>query len=202
MRVGKPLFVDKNNNAISINWVSRLVPRLAVKAGIQNNLDGNRIIKKSEKVGHELRDLLKSTLIVSGCMHYVCELAIGHTVGDSYEKQDKLYHDKSRSEYAKASSKINIFSNVSTYIQKGDQSDELKIKLRDAEIKIQDIKKDFDSKLDYKIKESFGKFASEFEAMMDEKNKQFIDSMTASDEMAIKKMQMIGVIKKANKIEQ
>ncbi|MBT6646042.1 MAG: hypothetical protein HOB51_00775, partial [Thaumarchaeota archaeon] len=42
----------------------------------------------------------------------VCELAIGHKIGDSYEKQDKLYPDKSRQEYMKASSKINIFSNI------------------------------------------------------------------------------------------
>jgi len=51
-------------------------------------------------------------LIVEGVAPYVCELAIGHKIGDSYEKQDKLYPDKSRQEYMKASSKINIFSNI------------------------------------------------------------------------------------------
>ena len=81
---GKPLFVSRKNKPISVNWVSRLVPRLAVQAGIQNNLEGNRLQNKSEKVGHELRDLLKSTLIMSGCQDYVCQLAIGHTVLDSY----------------------------------------------------------------------------------------------------------------------
>ena len=107
--------------------------------------------------------------------------------------------EKSITEYAKASSKLNIFSNVSTYIQNGDQSDELKVKLRDAEMKIQDIEKDFDSKLDFKIRESFSKFATEFEEMMEAKNKEFIDQMAKSDEIAIKKMQMINVIKKQGK---
>ena len=53
-------------------------------------------------------------MIVEGVAPYVCELAIGHKIGDSYEKQDKLYPDKSRQEYMKASSKINIFSNIVT----------------------------------------------------------------------------------------
>ena len=133
MRSGKPLFVDRNNNAISINWITRLVPRLAIKAGIQNDLKGNRMIRKSEKVGHELRDLLKSTLIVSGCIDYVCQLAIGHKVGDSYEKQDKLYPEKSREEYAKASKRINIFSNVSNFVNNGDESEQLKDKIATLE---------------------------------------------------------------------
>ena len=123
---GKPLFVSRKNKPISVNWVSRLVPRLAVQAGIQNNLEGNRLQNKSEKVGHELRDLLKSTLIVSGCADYVCQLAIGHTTGDSYEKQDKLYPEKSREEFAKASTRINIFTNVSNYVNHGDESEKLK----------------------------------------------------------------------------
>lgn len=129
MQNDKPLFVDKNNKPISINWCSRLVPRLALKAGIQNNMKGERLINKSEKVGHELRDLLKSTLIVSGTADYVCQLAIGHNVGDSYEKQDKLYPERSREEYAKASKRINIFSNVSNFVNNGDNSDKLKDQL-------------------------------------------------------------------------
>lgn len=131
MQNDNPLFVDKNNKPISINWCSRLVPRLALKAGIQNNMKGNRLQNKSEKIGHELRDLLKSTLIVSGTVDYVCQLAIGHTIGDSYEKQDKLYPEKSRSEFAKASSKLNIFSKVSNYLENGDDIEQYKIQYKD-----------------------------------------------------------------------
>lgn len=126
MQNGKPLFVNRENQPISVNWVSRLVPRLATSAGIQKNLKGNRLQNKSEKIGHELRDLLKSTLIVSGTSDYVCQLAIGHKIGDSYEKQDKLYPDKSREEYAKASKKLNIFSNVSNFMNGADEIKQLK----------------------------------------------------------------------------
>ena len=40
---------------------------------------------------HEVRDLLKSTLIVSGCAQYVAEHVLGHAPRDSYEKQASLY---------------------------------------------------------------------------------------------------------------
>jgi len=146
MQNDKPLFVNRENKPISVNWVSRLVPRLAVQAGIQKNLKGNRMQNKSEKVGHELRDLLKSTLIVSGCADYVCNLAIGHTVGDSYEKQDKLYPEKSRQEFAKASNKINIFTKVSNYVNNGDETEQLKDKLALVE-------KRFDDKLNQAYKD-------------------------------------------------
>lgn len=126
MQNGKPMFVTRENTPISINWVSRLVPRLALKAGIQKIIKGSQLQNKSEEIGHELRNLLKSTLIVSGTADYVCQLAISHTVGDSYEKQDKLYPELSREEYAKASSRINIFTNASNFINHGDESEKLK----------------------------------------------------------------------------
>ena len=66
---------------------------------------------------------------MSGCQDYVCQLAIGHTVLDSYEKQDKLYPEHSRKEYSKASNKINIFTNASNFVNNGNESEELKDKL-------------------------------------------------------------------------
>ena len=129
IELGKPLFVTRNNEPISINWVSRVVPRLAKNAGIQQFIKGDRMQKRTEKNGHELRDLLKSTLIASECADYVCELAIGHKVGDSYSKQDKLYPEKSRSEYAKASKQLNILSKVTNILDGGDESEQLKMQL-------------------------------------------------------------------------
>ena len=82
-------------------------------------------MKRSEKTSHEMRDLLKTTLIVSGTVDYVCDIVIGHKVGDSYEKQDKLYPDKSRNEYAKASKKLNIFSRVSQSLSETNSKEEL-----------------------------------------------------------------------------
>ena len=137
MQNGKPLFVSRTNKPITVNWVSRLVPRLAIKAGIQKSIRGSKLQNKNEKIGHELRDLLKSTLIVSGCQDYVCQLAIGHTVNDSYEKQDKLYPEHSRSEYAKASKQLNIFSKVSNIINGTDESEQLKEQLATLESNIQ-----------------------------------------------------------------
>ena len=40
---------------------------------------------------HEVRDLLKSTLLVSGCAQYAADHVLGHAPRDSYEKQAVLY---------------------------------------------------------------------------------------------------------------
>ena len=64
-----------------------------------------------------LRDLLKSTLIVSGCAQYAADHVLGHSPNDSYEKQAMLYPEKMRSEYAKASGLLNIFTNIERYLR-------------------------------------------------------------------------------------
>lgn len=112
MSRGNPLFINKKGDAVSLRWVQRL----AKNAGIQKKFTVNGKFK-NEKTSHELRDLLKSTLVSCGVMQYVCELSLGHSIGDSYEKQDKLYPEQSRTEYAKASDKINIFSNISHHME-------------------------------------------------------------------------------------
>ncbi len=112
MSIREPLFINKKGDAISPRWIQTVIQRLAKNAGIQRKFTVNGKFK-NEKTSHELRDLLKSTLLSCGVMQYVCESAIGHKIGDSYEKQDKLYPEQSRIEYAKASDKINIFSNIS-----------------------------------------------------------------------------------------
>ncbi len=146
MKKGEPLFVLKGNSPLTVNWVTRLIPRLARTAGIQKMIKSEAVCKKYEKTGHELRDLLKSTLISCDVADYVCELAIGHKIGDSYEKQDKLYPEKTRSEFAKASKKINVFSNISNYVKNGDESEKLKGQLAN-------IEKKFDAKLSEAVRE-------------------------------------------------
>jgi len=49
---------------------------------------------------------------------------IGHKPKDSYEKQASLYSENLRLEFSKVSRKINIFSNMSTYM-KGDENTQL-----------------------------------------------------------------------------
>ena len=125
---GEAMFLTSRKKPISHNWVMELIPRLAKNAGIQNKIP-YKSRKINEKTSHELRDLLKSTLITCDASQYVCELAIGHKVGDSYEKQDKLYPEKTREEYMKASSKLNIISKITNAINETDSSKELQTKL-------------------------------------------------------------------------
>lgn len=127
---GMPMFITNRKKPINHQWVMELIPRLAKNAGIQKKLIyKNKML--NQKTSHELRDLLKSTLIACDVAQYVCDLAIGHKVGDSYEKQDELYPDKTRSEYMKASNKLNIITKSINAINEKDSSEELKIKLEE-----------------------------------------------------------------------
>ena len=85
---------------------------------------------------HELRDLLKSTLIDSGCRIDVADHVIGHKPKDSYEKQAKLYPETLRKEYSKASKRLNIFTKFTSVVNGTDDSDELKAELNDALVKL------------------------------------------------------------------
>lgn len=130
IRIGEPIFLNNKGKPVSIQWLSSLIPRLAKNAGIQKRFKVNTV-EKNEKTTHELRDLLKSTLLVCGVTQYVCELAIGHKVGDSYEKQDELYPEKSRAEYMKASKKLNIFTNISNSMNSDHEKEILRSQLDD-----------------------------------------------------------------------
>ena len=151
MQSHTPLFLNARNQPISYMWVMNLIPRLAKNAGIQKKINNSELTQRNEKTSHELRDLLKSTLIVEGVADYVCELAIGHKVGDSYSKMDKLYPQKSRMEYAKASSKINIVSKMKSAINEDYST------IAELESKIQDLE-DYEKRFDDKIAESEKRF--------------------------------------------
>ena len=146
----EPIFIGRKNQPIRPQWLTDLIPKLANNAGIQKKIRNSNITVKNEKTSHELRDLLKSTLIVEGVASYVCELAIGHKVGDSYEKQDKLYPNKSREEFMKASSKINIFSNYTNYLKDGHNIQEKQKQLEDNQIVMAGLVKDNQNSLDSK----------------------------------------------------
>ena len=139
MKSLEPIFIGRKNQPIRPQWLTDLIPKLAYNAGIQKKIRNSNITVKNEKTSHELRDLLKSTLIVEGVASYVCELAIGHKVGDSYEKQDKLYPNKSREEFMKASSKINIFSNYTNYLKEGNELKEKEKQVQALETRIENV---------------------------------------------------------------
>ena len=101
------LFVTRRGVPVGSNWISKRFSKAAIDAGIQK-----RTSRRVYKIhSHEVRDLLKSTL-VSGCAQYAADHVLGHSPRDSYEKQAALYPEKLRSEYAKASGRLNIFSSI------------------------------------------------------------------------------------------
>ena len=110
----EPLFLTTKGKPVSTQWVSRLIPELAKRAGVQKILTYYKTnIKRNAKTSHELRDLLKSIMITQSMPTWLCEMCIGHRVADSYEKQAQLFPDKARNEYMKISKTINIFTKTS-----------------------------------------------------------------------------------------
>ena len=109
----KPLFVTRRGAPVGPNWISNRFSKAAIDAGIQKRVS-HRVYKIHS---HEVRDLLKSTLIVSGCAQYVAEHVLGHAPRDSYEKQASLYPETLRSEYAKASGRLNIFTSIERHLR-------------------------------------------------------------------------------------
>jgi len=134
--VNSPLFLNHYGNPITSNWISNRFFTLAERAGIQTNISKNQY--KIE--AHEVRDLLKSTLIDSGCRMDIADHVIGHKPKDSYEKQAKLYPETLRKEYSKASKRLNIFTKFTSVINGTDDSDELKIQLKEKLSELDRIK--------------------------------------------------------------
>ena len=93
----KALFLDTQGNPISINWIGRRFAKLRKNSKLSKTYSS-----------HEMRDLLKSTLIDSGCRPDIADHVIGHAPKDSYEKQALLYPDSIRTEFMKASDRINV----------------------------------------------------------------------------------------------
>jgi len=100
------LFFDSHGRPISINWIQRRFHKLycRFKAGNEN--------LQKDFTSHDLRDLLKSTLIDSGCRLDVADHVIGHSPKDSYEKQALLYPESLRTEFSKCSDRINFLDNA------------------------------------------------------------------------------------------
>ena len=110
------LFLDNCGNPISINWIQRRFHKLYNNSRSATNLTNQKI----KCASHELRDLLKSTLIDSGCRLDVADHVIGHSPKDSYEKQAILYPDSLRDEFAKCSARINFLPDIAHSSQKSD----------------------------------------------------------------------------------
>lgn len=107
-----PLFTTQRGTPVRSNWVSSKFSMAATKAGIQRKVTPNMYKIRS----HEVRDLLKSTLIASGCAAYAADHVLGHSPRDSYEKQASLYPETLRAEYGKASWRINVLSSFERHL--------------------------------------------------------------------------------------
>ena len=139
MKIGQAMLLNTKLNPVTNRLISDLVPKLAERCGIQKKFQiksGN----KNEKTSHELRDLLKSTLNSMGVKAYASNHLIGHMPRDSYEKEAILYPDKIRAEYMKASSILNIFTKFSSVVNGTDDSDELRIELKEKLLELDRIK--------------------------------------------------------------
>ena len=62
----KPLFVTNMDNPINSNWISKNFSNMAIRAGIQTKVS-RRVYRIR---AHDVRDLLKSTLMAAGCKQY------------------------------------------------------------------------------------------------------------------------------------
>lgn len=111
---GEALFLDSFGNAISVNWIGRHFHKLYSNA-IWDNVSNSKM--KTRCTSHELRDLLKSTLIDAGCRLDIADHILGHAPKDSYEKQSLLYPSSIRNEFIKCSVRINCMSKTSHLIQ-------------------------------------------------------------------------------------
>ena len=129
----KPLFVTHRGVPINSAWISRRFSEVAVRAGIQEKV--SHMVYKIR--AHEVRDLLKSTLLMCGCKQYAADHVLGHAPRDSYEKQALLYPEGLRAEYAKASSFLNIFSKVESTLNTAKDSESRDARIRKLEEEVQ-----------------------------------------------------------------
>ena len=131
----KPLFLTKQNNPIYSAWVSKGFSDVAVRTGIQE-----RVSHRAYKIhAHQVRHLLKSTLIASGCKQYAADHILGHAPRDSYEKQAILYPEELRAEYAKASSSLNIISKVENNLNSQRDPESQDTRIRDLEAQLREL---------------------------------------------------------------
>lgn len=107
-KTNQALFVDTGKKPITVNWISRRFHKLVRRSGVTKKTSGHDYAARY--TSHDMRDLLKSTLIDSGCRIDVADHIIGHCPKDSYEKQTMLYPESVRHEFARGSKRINIFT--------------------------------------------------------------------------------------------
>jgi hypothetical protein len=126
MQNGDALFLNTHKEPIEKGWITYTLRKLCKNAGLNRTLPGYNHNCRYQINSHEFRDLLKSTLLACDVRPDVADHVIGHKPKDSYEKQAILYPENVREEFSKASNKLNLFSNISSYVTKFEDIEELK----------------------------------------------------------------------------
>lgn len=101
-----PMFRSARNEPVKTHNIKMKFSAYAKDAMVQKKLAP----RKNKISIHELRDLLKSTLLQYGCMEWAAEHVIGHKPNSSYTKPANMSPDALRNEYSKASRALNVFS--------------------------------------------------------------------------------------------
>ena len=135
-----PIFFTSRNTPISVAWIARSFMKLANYSQTQKKIG----LRKNKITSHEVRDLLKTTLLVCGVAEHMADHIIGHKPKDSYVKIGKLYPDQLRAEYSKASHMLNIFSDVENKIKNPERPDVMNEKLKKSEAKVAKLLKRID----------------------------------------------------------
>ena len=135
------MFKNKDRRAVSADWIRVHFRKLALRCGIKCISRSDRRFSRGV-TSHELRDLLKSTLIDCGCRIDVADHVIGHMPKDSYEKQSILYPDTMRREYAKAAGMLNVFTKMSNVLAGKDDPGRMLARLAEKEHQLERMLKD------------------------------------------------------------
>ena len=167
MQKGDAIFLNKFGRHITESWISESFHKISTRAGILKIIGKTAIGKNIYNMNsHEIRDLLTSVLIDCGCRDDVVEESVGHKPKNSYQKQAQLFPENMRKEYAKASRKINIFTNFASLTKGTDDADDLRLELKDKISEVGKLKEDLVMEIAIKKKDEI--FAKrQFEMMQD-----------------------------------
>lgn len=117
-----PMFFNNSNKPINRGNVDSAFSKLAEEAGVQKKL-APKVLKITP---HEVRDLMKSTLLMCGCAAWAADHVLGHTPKDSYDKPAEIYANELRKEYSKVSHVLNMFSYVKERLKNIENPDALR----------------------------------------------------------------------------
>lgn len=148
------LFLNDRNQPITELWIRTSFAKLRKNAGLDKELGSYKLQKRYKATSHEFRDLLKSTLIDAGTRPDLADHFIGHAPRDTYEKQSILYPESLRNEYVKASKILNIFSNLETHYNSGQNASGANERMSKMELEIAKLRKHHDRTKNLKRKKS------------------------------------------------